>query len=247
MKLIHALIPAMLLATPLAAQGLEGRTLSAELGLGASYKPTYPGSDQMETAPWFIWRNVSLSRGDGSAGDAQGFSVSPSFNYIGKRNEKDDKDLAGLPEVDRAYEIGARFSYTTGPVTGYAVVRKGFKGHKGVVGKLGATYRTDINDRLSLWSGVGVNMGSDDYVDTYFGVTPEAAASSGYRAYNPGGGVTSVSASLAARYAISDVTALVGELEYGRLVGDAADSPLTQDKNQPVVRLGITRRFSFGF
>ncbi|HIC65010.1 MAG TPA: MipA/OmpV family protein, partial [Paracoccus sp.] len=50
-----------------------------------------------------------------------------------------------------------------------------------------------------------------------------------------------------ARYAINDKTAILGEVEYGKLIGDAADSPIVQDDYQPALRLGIVRKFSFGF
>ena len=53
-------------------------------------------------------------------------------------------------------------------------------------------------------------------------------------------------ATLEAQFAIDDKTAVLGEVELGRLIGDAADSPVTQDRLQPAIRIGIVRRFSFG-
>lgn len=249
MKSLLALFSALLLAAPASAQVFEGRTLSAELGLGAAYSPDFPGAEDMGVGPWFIWRNVSFSRGSLSDAPVEGFSVAPAFRYIGKRDGDDFDNFRGVDEVSAAYEVGARFSYTAGPVTGYAALRHGFGGHHGITGELGARYRTEISDRLTLWSGVGVEFGNDEYVDTYFRTTPSITRVDGTAldSYDPDGGVTQVNAAIEARYAISDTTAVVGEVRYGRLTGDAADSPLTEDRDQPSIRLGVTRRFSFGF
>ncbi|MDO5706934.1 MAG: MipA/OmpV family protein, partial [Paracoccus sp. (in: a-proteobacteria)] len=166
---------------------------------------------------------------------------------LGSRDAGDSDHLTGLDEIDRTVELGARFSYGMGPVTGYAALRRGFGGHEGVVGTLGARYRTDVNDRLTIWTGVSVDYGNSSYMGTYFGVAEAESAASGLAAYDPGAGFKSAAAKVEARYSINDNTALVGEVEYGRLIGDAADSPVVLDKNQPSVRIGITRRFSFGF
>ena len=204
---------------------------SFDLGLGASYGPVYPGADESETSPWVVFRRTP---GVGSAG----FRITPSLNTVGEREPSDDPALAGTDEIDRAYEVGAKVSYGLGAVTTYGALRKGFGGHEGLVGEIGAKYRTEVNDRLTLWSGLQAGYADSDYMDTYFGVPG---------GYSPGGGLKSVSAKVEARYAIGENTALLGEVEYGRLMGDAADSPLTQDRDQTAIRLGIVRSFSFGF
>ncbi|MFV0303297.1 MAG: MipA/OmpV family protein [Paracoccus sp. (in: a-proteobacteria)] len=220
-------------------------TLSADIGLGVTYGPKYPGADDSDFGPWGILRNASF--GQPGKGDLDGFSILPTFGYVGKRKESDDDSLAGMGDISRAYEVGAQVSYGYGPVNGYLRTRKGFGGHHGVTGELGVRYRSEINDRLTLWSSVEMTYGNSRYVDTYFGVSGSQAARSGYDEYRPDSGFTKASAKVSARYSLTDKTALMGEVEYGRLVGDAADSPLVQDKDQSTVRLGIVRNFSFGF
>lgn len=244
----HALA-LLLLATPLQAQdfGLLGgsRDLTFDMGVGASYRPVYPGADSNDVAPWLILRNGN--RGDAGAGDAQGFSFLPSLRMIGERDESDDASLAGMGDIDRAYEVGGSVRYGIGPVTAYGTLRKGFGGHDGLTGEVGLRHRLDVSDRLTLWSSLFAGYGDSDYSQTYFGISPEQAANSGRAEYSPGGGINSAVARLEARYALTDSIALLGELQYGRLVGDAGDSPIVQDKDQPIVRLGVVRRFSFGF
>ncbi|MBO9455891.1 MipA/OmpV family protein [Paracoccus sp. R12_1] len=223
--------------------GLAGRDVSVELGLGAQGRPVYPGSDDTDAAPWLIWQNFQI----GTGGNPQGFSFSPSFSSIGERDPSDDDALAGMDQIDRAYELGGKVSYGQGPVTAYGTIRRGFGGHEGVVGELGTTYRTDLSDRVTLWSGVEFGWGNSEYSDTYFGVTPAESVTSGYPEYAPGSGFNSAAIKFRARYALNDRTAIMGEVEYGRLIGDAADSPIVEDKYQPALRLGIVRKFSFGF
>lgn len=248
---MKTLMLASLIAAPLAAPVMAqdfgatgGREFSVELGLGVQGKPTYPGAEDAEASPWLIWQNAGFGS---TAGDRQGFSISPSLGLVGPRDDSNDPALAGLNTIDRAYEVGAKVSYGSGPVTAYGSLRRGFDGHEGLTGELGATYRTQLSDRVTLWSGLELGYGNDEYSETYFGVSPSEAISSGYSEYSPGGGFTSAAIKFRARYAINDTTAILGEVEYGKLIGDAADSPIVQDDYQPALRLGIVRKFSFGF
>lgn len=223
----------------------DGRIFSLDLGLGVTGRSTYPGSDDAEAAPWLIWRNAGF--GDAANPDAaQGFALSPAFRSIGKREASDDASLAGMPDIDNAYEFGLRASYGSGALTTYGAVRRGFDGHEGFVGEIGAKYRTDLSDRVTLWSGFELGYGDSEFTNTYFGVTPDQATA-GRPAYSLGGGFTSAAITFEARYALTEKTSLLGEVQYGKLIGDAADSPVVQDEYQPVLRLGIVRRMSFGF
>lgn len=244
----YALALAVLFAIPAQAQDFGatgGRTFSVDLGLGAASGPSYPGAEEAEVSPWIIWRNAGF--GPVGQAPAQGFSIAPSFGTVGERDSADDAALTGLDDIDRAYELGLRVSYGAGPVTAYGSVRRGFGGHEGVTGQLGAKYRTDLSDRVTLWSGADLRYGNAEYNDTYFGVTPAESVTSDLPVTTTGGGVNQAAITFEARYALSDTTALLGEVRYGKLVGDAADSPIVQDEYQPSLRLGITRRFSFGF
>ncbi|WVJ74288.1 MipA/OmpV family protein [Paracoccus marcusii] len=111
--------------------------------------------------------------------------MAPSFGTVGKRESSDDAALTGLDDIDRAYELGLRVSYGAGPVTAYGSVRRGFEGHEGITGEVGAKYRTELSDRVTLWSGAEVVYGNDDFNNTYFGVTPAESVTSGLPASAP--------------------------------------------------------------
>ena len=244
-------IAALFVATALAFPGVASAQwlndfdqLSFDAGLGVTYGPEYMGSDENDASPWFILRNVQL----GEAGEEkQGFSIIPSLNYIGKRDADDSDDLDGMDDISRAYEVGVKLSYVTGPFTSYTHIRKGFGGHHGVVGEIGTRYERDINDRLTFWAGAELQAADDRFNDTYFGISSDEAARSGYQAYDAGGGFYEANLSLEARYMLNENWAVLGRAKYGRLLDDAADSPLVRDKSQPEISIGIVRHLNFKF
>ncbi|MFV0292678.1 MAG: MipA/OmpV family protein [Paracoccus sp. (in: a-proteobacteria)] len=241
MKLPLLLIIALSSAAPVMAQ----ETVAVDLGLGASYKPAYPGSDEYDTSPWFILRNLTIG-GEGD-NDKPGLSIKPNVDSIGKREEDMDNNLLGLNEIDRAYELGIKATYRIGAASAYATVRKGFGGHNGIAGEFGARYRFEPTDRLILWAGLEAGYGDDNFNQTYFGISSAEAARTNYTAYTLDGGINTASAILEARYRIAANTAVLGEVKYSRVVGDAADSPIVMDESQPSIRLGIVHRLKFGF
>lgn len=242
----------LLLTTPLAAQGIDGALgghgFAVDAGLGVQYGPSYLGADDGKATPWLIWRHARLTRPGAVQGQpADGFSLLPSMNYIGKRKPGAHDNLEGMDKIGAAGELGLRLRYDAGPAEGYLTLRKGFGGHDGFVGELGAKYRIAAADRLSIWTGTEARFGNDDFTRTYFGVSDDEAMTSAHAAYQPDGGFYAASLGLGARYAVTPDFALMGEVEYIRLLGDAADSPLVVSKGEPRVKLGLVRHFDFRF
>lgn len=235
-------------ALPAAAQ--DGWGVGADVGLGASHAPDYLGSEDMDTSPWVIFRNIDVVRPGQSLtadGSADGLAILPSLNYRGDREADDSDSLAGLDDIDASGEVGLRLKYSMGDAVGYIAARRGFGGHEGVVGEFGAKYRFKPSERLTMWAGAEADFANEEFVDTYFGISPAESITSGYVPYSPDGGIYAQSLSLEGRYALTDSLALLGEARYTKLTGDAADSPIVEDETQPSVRLGIVHRFNFRF
>lgn len=245
--MIRSLAALLLLTTPLSAQGLGGYVLSADLGIGAEYGPAYPGASDSEASPWLILRNGQLTRPGASGERSDGFSVLPSFGYVGGRDADDHESLMGTDEIDPAGEVGLRLSYDFGPTNSYVSLRKGFGGHSGLTGELGTKYRFAPSERLTLWTRAEAHFGDSDFTRTYFGISEAEAPNTAYSAYAPGGGIYAASLGIEARYSVTPNIAILGELEYTRLLDDASDSPLVQSKGEPSVKLGVVRRFDFRF
>ena len=113
--------------------------------------------------------------------------------------------------------------------------RKGLGGHGGWVGDVGADYVARQGD------------GDSKYSRAYFGVAPADVAASGLPAYDPKGGVQSVGVTAGYMRQLTRNWGVAAFARYDRLVGDAADSPVTRafgSRNQPA--FGIALSYTFG-
>ncbi|MEF9604182.1 MipA/OmpV family protein [Paracoccus sp. PXZ] len=237
-----ALLAATAMTSPALAQSAAlGQEFSFDAGLGVKYSPEFMGSDNLDPSPWFILRNADADRDK-----PDGFSILPSLNYVGKRDAGDYEDLRGMDDIGYAGEIGVKLSWRMGELTSYGAIRRGFGGHHGVVGELGAKYRFEASDKLTLWTGAELGLGDQDFTGTYFGVS-EAEALPDRSEHNPDGGAYIARISVEARYEFMPDTAVMGRLSYGRLLGDAGDSPLVETRSQPSISIGVARRLNFRF
>jgi len=243
---VTALLTTSTLAVPAHAQWINNISeASFDVGAGVTYGPGYFGDDDHELGPWGTMRNLTLGVEDGS--EKQGFSLIPSFGYIGAREADDHEELRGLDDIDWTGEVGLRVNYVAGDATSYGAMRIGIGGHDGLVGEIGTKYRFTVNDKLTLWTTAELQLGDDEFTGTYFGVSDDESVGSSFRAYDPSGGIYAANVSLEARYSLTPKTSILGKITYGRLLNDAGDSPIVQDRNQSEINLGIARRLNFRF
>jgi outer membrane scaffolding protein for murein synthesis (MipA/OmpV family) len=98
--------------------------------------------------------------------------------------------------------------------------------------------------RISL--GFAVTGADRRYMQSYFGVTAQESAATGYPEYSPGSGLRDVSAGISLRGHYGDHW--VGYIGTGasRLLGPARDSPLTKQVWSWGVNAGLAYRFYWG-
>jgi outer membrane scaffolding protein for murein synthesis (MipA/OmpV family) len=97
--------------------------------------------------------------------------------------------------------------------------------------------------------GPRLNFGSDNFSDTYFGVSAKESTRSGMEEYDSSGGLLGAGVEFGMRYLFNQAWGLEGAAVWSRLINDASDSPVTGrgSEDQYLVRLGITRRISLDF
>lgn len=234
------------------AQDATAPGIGFELGLGGIVAPSYEGSKRYLLSPYPIisFNYLKLSNGFSlGGGDGQGLSFRPSFGFIGERNAKDEPALTGMNTVEAAIELGAGLKYTAGPISVFGDIRYGVSGHNGVVGEIGADYAIKPTEALTLSLGPRLSFASSGYTNSYFGVTAAEAITSGFTAYNAGGGIKSAGVAANARYDFNDQWAGEAGASWNRLVGDAANSPLIAagSKDQYTAKIGLIRKFQFDF
>jgi MipA family protein len=257
-----AVLVALLGAGPAAAQeaggqpGMTffGRVLSVHVL--AAYVPDYMGSDDYEVAPA---GSLSLLR-PGAERDFAAPDDGVSLGLIGdgrlyagvlarwRSAREDDGDLRGFEEVDSAVEAGGFVTWW--PADWLRVrgeVRRGFGGNTSWAANLGA----DAVYRDGPWvvsAGPRVHWADEDFTSTYFEVTPADAARSpfGLQSFNPGGDFWSAGALASVEYKWRPRWSLTADLEYQRLTGDAADSPIVnQLGSEDQFRTSVGMRYKF--
>jgi outer membrane scaffolding protein for murein synthesis (MipA/OmpV family) len=128
-------------------------------------------------------------------------------------------------------------------------VRYGVIGHNAWVGEVGADGIAYPMEGLTVTLGPRLSFGTDNFAQTYFGVSGPESAASGLPEYSASGGLLGAGMELGARYRFNERWGVEGAATWNRLVNDAADSPVTKtgSADQYEVRLGITRSISLDF
>jgi outer membrane protein len=220
-----------------------------EVGAGASMRPAYEGAKDYQVLPTgFFTLHYLWLPGFGEVENGrpkEGFSFGPSFRYVSKRQSNDYAALRGLDDVDAAFELGGRFSYTFGVFRPWVAVRYGLGGHNGIVGEAGLDMVLRPSAVTEITFGPRTSFANSEYMQTYLGVTPAEAARSGLAAYSPGGGFKGVGFETVGRYEFTPQWAVLGSVAYEKLIGDAAASPITKagDDDQFTAKLGLSYRF----
>ncbi|WP_380054969.1 MipA/OmpV family protein [Falsihalocynthiibacter sp. SS001] len=227
-----------------------------QIRYGAQVQSPYFGSDDLEVGPDIGFRfdyvrfPGGFEYGSGqSVGFRRGWGLRGSIRYIGERSSEDYSELTGLDTIDRTFEFGLGIGYEQETYRAFADVRYGFFGHESFVAELGADLITTPAKDWTLTFGPRILVGSDKYMDTYFGITPDEAAASNYSEYDAGAGLAEVGLELTARYQLDELWGFEAIVAWSKFVGDAADSPIVyggSDENLKI-EIGVTRRIGIDF
>jgi len=237
------------LCCPTLAFAQAGNELGVTVGLGVQSAPSYFGSDSNALGPTGSFALEQLDFNGLSLGsdEARGFGFGGSLRYIGARKASDHSELQGLEDIDAALELGGGLRYGQPGLTAFANLRYGIGGHESLVADLGADFIHQISPQWELRAGPRALWGSEDYTQTYFGVTEAEADASAFEAYSAGSGFVSAGLAASLTYQVTPDWGVVGKVRYDELQGDAADSPIVQSKDQVTAGIIITRRVSFSF
>ena len=239
--------------TPTAGASPEWRVV---LGGGAIYQPKYEGSDETEVVPVpFVMLQYGRFRFGPEALEYQlwrgpSAALGLTLGYDGGRDPEDIDSgvLDGLATIEGAARIGANFDYdlgafSLGEVAAFAELEHSLGGSDGTTLELGLRTRKHLNARFSIHASAAATVSDSKYMGAYFGISAADAAASGYSVYEAGAGLHRVDIGLGATYLLGDHWLLRGEMAVGKLLGDAADSPIVLDDVQPSVVVAVGYRF----
>jgi MipA family protein len=103
-------------------------------------------------------------------------------------------------------------------------------GHDGLIVEAAAIYWKPVAQQFDLGFRFAMEYANNDYMSSYFDVTPTESARTGLRAFNADSGFKDIQTALMGMYHLSETWHLAGAFVYGRLFGDAEDSPVVDDR-----------------
>lgn len=259
---LRALLPLCLLTVslPVAAEESESSKDSWNFALGAGVVnlPRYAGSrfDYTRGLP-----AVSISNGRYFFGGAPGGGGGPAGlgvylvrtehwavgldvggDFRKPRRASDDPILRGWGDIPGTVRGGMFASYSIEWLSIHGSVSEAGH-HEGVMASLGAAANFHPTPRLMLSFGPRVTWTDDRSAMTFFGIDTAQSELAGIPPYRARAGVNMVSGEASARYALTRNWSVAANVSYGRLEGDAANSPVTTDKTQRVISAFVLYRF----
>jgi len=207
-------------------------TWTVMVGVGGEYKPDFEGAKRSMLSPVPIF---AIRR------------AGPAGKFVSSRKANNYSELNGLGDVSTAIELGGFVEYY--PVDWFRTrgeLRQGFGGHHGVVADLSADFIVPVVQRFTISGGPRFTWESTKATSPYFGIDAAQAMATGLPVFDAKGGAHSAGAGAQVSYRIDPQWEVHAYVEYQRLLGDAAKSPLVTVRGSPnQTTVGIGASYSF--
>ncbi|MGO4828906.1 MipA/OmpV family protein [Cupriavidus sp. 2KB_15] len=219
----------------------ETPTWAVRIGAAAIYRPRYDGASN-----YYVLGGPSLDVRYrdlffASTGEGIGVNLVSTPNWraglaisynIGRREADDHDHLRGMGNINFAPEAKVFVDYVVSkefPLVIRANIRRAMGGADGWTGDVGAYLPLPGSSEKFYWF-VGPTMSFADsrYMNTWFGVSAEQSARSGYAQHNAGAGIKSYGAGLSAMWFFHKHWFVTSDVSVSQLVGSAASSPVVQ-------------------
>ena len=249
--LVCALCGTALGAEPSRGQDREG-DWSLRVGALGTYRPAYEGSDDYELKGFPLidirWRDrifVNTRSGVGAyLWNRGGCKLGLAAGYTFGRDEDASPDLRGMGDIHSGATAALFFEGSVEDIALTARYERQITGH-GTGGRLrlGLGYDLRLTEEITVKPSIRTTYASGDYMEEYFGVSPDQSARSGLPAYDADAGFTSLGAAVTMLYRLNNHWGMQATAGCTRLVGDAADSPVVKTKDQYPLSIGLSYSF----
>jgi len=235
------------------------------LGLGGAYRPDYEGSDNYEGKIALFGRYnmesgryISLGGTSGSERAARlkmniltsetAWEIGPVVQYRFKRGgDVENNKVSHMQTVPNEQEAGGFVGYHAGGLFLSMTGVYDISGESdGTLFYFNGLYRMPVNDKFEMAVGAHTTWASNDYMETYFGVSSPNASSSGLPRYSADSGLKDAGVSLTGHYKFTKTWGMIGNVSYTGMLNDAKDSPLVKkvgDENQYTAVVALTYNF----
>lgn len=228
-------------------------------GVGGVNAPRYPGSrDQwtrgipvvsIEYGRFFLGSlpNAGAAAGLGAyivRNEHWQFGVGFGADTRNPRNAADAPILHGWGDIKSTEHAAIFGSYTLDWLLIRGVASSDIGGkHEGTLASLEMLGRYHPIAALTLSAGPEVIFGDSKYRQTFFGIDAAQSLIAGVPEHTVKSGLNEVRLSIGADYKLTSKLSLGAHVAYGKLQGDAADSPVTTDKTQHSIAVFAAYRF----
>lgn len=238
------------------------------LGIGTDISPKYEGSSKYEATPSFDanyhfntmkYGNFDIGVGGlrWETGDTSGFNMAIQGTYINGRDEKigyfgsKDETLVGMGKLKGSVAAGLELNYKIGMSKIYvssltALQNRTYGGEKiknATTIELGLNGLYSLNDDWAIGYNLASTWATKDYNQAYFGVTRMQADRSKFKEYTPAAGFKDVNILGMVQYKLTDNSSLNFSIGSYYLIGDAAKSPIVENKYGLLSSIGYTYSF----
>jgi len=223
------------------------RKWALSIGVAAGVAPDYEGSNDygfgFGPSISASWRDTIFYKGKSLGANLirrENLKAGLIVARAAKRKEDYNDKLEGLGDIDGGLEVGGFVSYKNKPWRFKAEARQEVdSGHEGALVELSAGTDLPFTKPL-VFIELGTTWASDNYMESFFGIDSQQSANSGLERHNANAGIKDVNISISAGYPINNRWRIGAMAEYKRLLGDAADSPIVDDKNQFVAGIALS-------
>ncbi len=243
------------------------------IGIGASIRPSYSGSNDYVVGPAAIIRGkvagfsfettgpeISVDLIRKASDNGVKFKIGPVAGVeLNRTSQIRDPRVAALGNIRAATHLGAFVGVQkSGIITSrfdslsfeVSYVRDVGTVHKSSITKAKIRYATPLSPRTFVSIAASATIVGDRYARTYYSISPAGSAASGLRRYDIDGGVKDVGVTVIGAQSLGgDVrrgASLFAVAGYSRLLGRFKDSPIVADAgsaNQLFAAFGVGYSF----
>ena len=232
------------------------------VGSWATLEPSFEGSNALRAAgrpifnlrrsdakEWLVLPNDGF---DYELIETDNFRAGPVANWRWLRpsDQALPRGYRQIGSLDLSVEAGAFAEYWVAPwLRSRAEVRDNVVGGRGVVADLTSDLVWRPGSQWIITAGPRVSLADAEYMRTYFGVSSAQSQATGLPSYAAHAGVRWVGAGTSTKYDWSPAWSTLTFIEYHRLVGSPADSPVISShgaRDQLSVGVGLSYNFSIG-
>ncbi|WP_034944305.1 MipA/OmpV family protein [Erwinia oleae] len=224
---------------------------NASVGLGAAWVPYYSGADKYHISPVpqaQLFNGRLRLQGDELSVVlplTDDVSIGPVVGYSSGRDSSDVSALNGLEDIDSTVLYGAFLRWQPGRFNATLKYLAAGDSDQGASATLSVGYDIYRDEQQKLTLGVSGMWNSSDYMQSWYGITPQQSASSErhYSVYTPSSGFSKITPGLSWQYQLSPHWRVNSALGWGILINDAKESPLAEKSSNAMGMVGLNYQF----